>query len=250
VIRVEIDEAAFTSLFTLAQDSGRSGEREIKVAINRTAKETSSWLARTMGKRMTIKAADLRKSIKFRTTGKTATAVEIPKNARLSLKRLKPSWRKTSVAFKPGSNPRRKVEGAFMGPKHPEKFTRFAIGHVFKRKDWTAGGRGKKTAKTGKRTRTYKRRGKTYTYQATRTPDQRQRERKKARGYWRKYTTKRPIQKLHWASVTHIHVSERFDVPTVQYIISRLNANVQRRVDYLWKLKNRVIPQGETNAAV
>jgi hypothetical protein len=126
------------------------------------------------------------------------------------------------------------IDGAFMGPKHPARFLRFAQGHVFIRKDYTPGAKRRKTKGTIKiKQRKYTRNGKTYVYQARVKPDTRGTRPPRPKGYWRKYTTNRKISKLYWASITAVFVKEKIDAETLEFLQQRLKFQINERLRVL-----------------
>jgi hypothetical protein len=234
MIELVVDKETLGYLQSVSMRLGLSGRRQMYIATSQAASDGRSFIAKKMTKRLAQPQKSIRKMMTIRQTEETGTTLTIKKRGRLPLKALKPKWKKTGVTYKPGSAARKTIEGAFMGPKHPAQFLRFAPGHVFKRQDYEKGKkRRKKSPGLKARERQYTRKGKTYTYLAWIKPDKRGTRPPRPKGYWRKYTTKRKIYKLFWASITHIFVDENIDAETRAYIADRLKFRLNDRLRVL-----------------
>jgi hypothetical protein len=234
MIELVVDKGTLAYLQSVAMRLGLSGRRQMYIATSQAAQDGKSFIAKRMTKRLAQPQKSIRGMMTIRQTGETGSTLTIKKRGRIPLKALKPKWKKTGVSYKPGSAARKTIEGAFMGPKHPAQFRSFAPGHVFKRQDYEKGKRRrKKPAGVRVRERQYTRNGKTYTYTARIQPDKRGTRPPRPKGYWRKYTAKRKIYKLFWASITHIYIDENIDGYTRQYIAERLQFRLNDRLRVL-----------------
>lgn len=234
MIQIETDEGVLAQIYQVAHRLGLSGRRQMHIATSQAAKDGRSFIAKRMTKRLAQPQKSIRGMLTIKQSGQTGTTLTLKKRHRIPLKALKPKWKKSGVSYKPGSAARKTIEGAFMGPKHPAQFLQFARGHVFKRMDYEKGKRRRKKKPGVKvRERRYTRNGKTYTYTARIQPDKRGTRPPRPKGYWRKYTTKRKIYKLFWASITHIFIDENIDGPTREYIAERLRFRLNDRLRVL-----------------
>jgi hypothetical protein len=234
MIEMEVDQAKLSEIYRVAHQLNLSGRRQLWIATSKAAQDGKSFIAKRMTKRLGQPQKSIRDMMTIRTTGETGSSLTLKKNRRIPLKQLKPTWKKKGVSYKPGSAARVMIDGAFMGPKHPARFLRFAQGHVFIRKDYTPGAKRRKTKGTIKiKQRKYTRNGKTYVYNARVKPDTRGTRPPRPKGYWRKYTTNRKISKLYWASITAVFVKEKIDAETLEFLQQRLKFQINERLRVL-----------------
>jgi hypothetical protein len=139
MIEMEVDQAKLSEIYRVAHQLNLSGRRQLWIATSKAAQDGKSFIAKRMTKRLGQPQKSIRDMMTIRTTGETGSSLTLKKNRRIPLKQLKPTWKKKGVSYKPGSAARVMIDGAFMGPKHPARFLRFAQGHVFIRKDYTPG---------------------------------------------------------------------------------------------------------------
>jgi hypothetical protein len=234
MIEMEVDQAKLSEIYRVAHQLNLSGRRQLWIATSKAAQDGKSFIAKRMTKRLGQPQKSIRDMMTIRTTGETGSSLTIKKEPPHPAQAAQTNLEEKGVSYKPGSAARVMIDGAFMGPKHPARFLRFAQGHVFIRKDYTPGAKRRKTKGTIKiKQRKYTRNGKTYVYQARVKPDTRGTRPPRPKGYWRKYTTNRKISKLYWASITAVFVKEKIDAETLEYLQQRLKFQINERLRVL-----------------
>lgn len=134
MITIEVDQ--IRELEQALGDAKKRMPREIAIAINRTAKWTTTQMSRQVREQLNAKARDVKKVMSQKTKAspsRLGTKVELEHEKRLGLKAFGARQTRSGVTAKVSKRgPRTKVPGGFMGPR-PGAIARKLGGHAFKR---------------------------------------------------------------------------------------------------------------------
>jgi hypothetical protein len=136
VITYGIDSDQAQRLISVIGDVPKSIRRELKTAVNATAKQTRSSMNKTVREKMIVKVDAVNRvlKIKSKATDDALTAsVQLSKEGRIPLKEFGARQTKKGVSYRINKQEGRKVAaGAFQGPKLGQMKVSWR-GHVFKR---------------------------------------------------------------------------------------------------------------------
>lgn len=136
MVTMTIDRAQLAQLDAALQGTTRKLDREIKMAINATAKKTKTNISKEVRKELAAPAKAVNGVLSTRkaTTGKGYARVTLKKESRLPLKAFSPRQTKKGVSYRISkSQGRKSIPGAFMGPRPGTKAAKL-YGHVWERK--------------------------------------------------------------------------------------------------------------------
>ena len=136
MIQFALDKAQIARLDKALGDKRKRLPRELKTAINATAKKTKTTISKSIREELATKAAAVNKTIAIKSqateTSASATVV-VKKTGRISLRDFGARQNKKGVSYRVSKSQGRKLApGAFQGPK-PGVMKSSWQGRVFKR---------------------------------------------------------------------------------------------------------------------
>ena len=136
MLTINIDKAQLKQLRQSIDGLNKTLPKEIKIAVNATAKKTQTIISRHIQKELAVTNKAVKDLIhtRSRISGNYPFAqVILKKTARFSLKRFKPNQINSGVSYRISKKTgRNRVAGAFMGPSKGKIAPKLG-GHVFKR---------------------------------------------------------------------------------------------------------------------
>jgi hypothetical protein len=136
MIGIEIDKAQMSRLAAAVIASGKKMSKEIAGTLNAVSKKTKLEMGREIRKRVAIPKGEVEKPLTIKTQaspGSLSAVVSLKKTPRLGLRHFGAKQDKRGVSYKIGkTGGRRRVDGAFMGPKPGAVKTSWR-GNAFKR---------------------------------------------------------------------------------------------------------------------
>jgi hypothetical protein len=136
MIGIEIDKVQMSRLTAAVIASGKKMSKEIAGTLNAVSKKTKLEMGREIRKRVAIPKNEVEKPLTIKTQaspGSLFAVVSLKKTPRLGLRHFGAKQDKRGVSYKIGkTGGRRRVNGAFMGPKPGAVKTSWR-GNAFKR---------------------------------------------------------------------------------------------------------------------
>ena len=136
MIGIGVNAASLASLKQAIAGTKATLRKELKIAVNATAKKAKSIINKEIRSELATTAKVINDTISIKTTAtdtELSATVEVKKTARISLREFGARQTKTGVSYKISKTKGRKtVSGGFQGPK-PGLMKASWRGHAFKR---------------------------------------------------------------------------------------------------------------------
>ena len=133
---ITVDTRGIRELERALGDAKKRLPKEVAIAINRTAKWTTTQISRQVRDELNVKVRDVKKALSQRgkaNASKLSTVVQLDKEKRLSLKYFGARQTRRGVTAKVGKKRRRTlIPDGFMGPRPGAVAVRLG-GHAYKR---------------------------------------------------------------------------------------------------------------------